>query len=413
MLTTDLLRVRTYKGEVRPRWVDPDDPEHLALAARLIAIFDEHRGRTRGELAAELADFLGAGTAFLLHRGLAKLLEDRSEFATDAAAEPGELRAAAFAAAAATYRAPRDEDDPHPFHFDREAVLARAAGEFGVAPEELAAGLYADLKDEQVLTAFDPPQPRRLLERYNVALAQAVLLRATELTLRLRPQDPRSLRALFGRIKFFQLLHRVEPQPDGGWVIHLDGPLSLFQSSQRYGLKMASFLPTLLHFDGWQLTASLAWGTRRRRRTFRLAATDGLRPQGQLPGRWQPEELTAFAAAFARLDSAWEIAEGADVVPLGGQGILIPDFVFRHPESGTRVVMEVLGFWRRGAVASRLKLLRRHGPDNLILAVSRQLAAGAEDLDRLPGEVYVFRRLPLAREVLKRLEAMRPAGERP
>ena len=38
----------------------------------------------------------------------------------------------------------------------------------------------------------------------------------------------------------------------------------MFKSSGRYGLQMASFLPTLLHFDHWSLTADLLWGKKRR-----------------------------------------------------------------------------------------------------------------------------------------------------
>ncbi len=85
----------------------------------------------------------------------------------------------------------------------------------------------------------------------------------------------------------------------------------------------------------------------------------------------------------------------------------MPDYVFHHAESGTRVFMEVFGFWNRGAVAARLELLRRHGPPNLILALSKQLASGQEGLEELPGEVYVFRATPIARQVVKLLEKVR------
>ncbi len=83
--------------------------------------------------------------------------------------------------------------------------------------------------------------------------------------------------------------------------------------------------------------------------------------------------------------------------------MLVPDFVFED-DAGRRVFMEVFGFWNKGAVASRLELLRQHGPKDLILAISNQLATGREGLDELPGEVYVFRTSPIARKVLKLLE---------
>ncbi|MCP4663904.1 MAG: DUF790 family protein [bacterium] len=411
MLTSDLVQVRFYRGEVRPRYVKAEDPENLALAEQLIDTFEAHVGQPRHALDRELREILGSGTEFLLHRALAKLLSDRCTFAAEAPVEPEILRRAAFAAAAAAYRTSPEEG--RPLHFaagDRAAVIEQVAGEFELEPATLERSLYADLKDEQILQAWDRCTPQWLLERYNVALAQGVLLRAADLEIRIRGRNIQEHRALFRKIKFFQLLHRVEKDADGGYRIRLDGPLSLFKSSARYGVRMASFLPTLLHLDDWTLEAALLWGKRRRECSFRLSPEVGLRPYTtRLSGQWQPEELTWLPEQFAKLDTQWRLSTDAELVELAGQGVLVPDYVFHHPPSGTRVFMEVFGFWRRGAVVSRLELLRRHGPENMILALSKQLAAGQEGLDEIPGEVYVFRTAPVARKVLAVLERIRLA----
>lgn len=415
MLTSDLLRVRTYRGELRPRYVDAKDPEILALAGRLIEIFRDHEGRPRQELDQELADFLGTGTDFLLHRGLAKLLDDRCDFETAAPTEPEAIRQAVFGAAAKGYRAPHPEDDPHPFHFDRDAVLERAAASLEISSGELQGGLYADLKDEQILTRFDACEAPWLLGRYNVALAQAVLLRASELVIEISGQKPAAYRELFRKIKFFQLMHRVKPRQDGsgdGYEILLDGPMSLFQASGKYGVQMALFLPTLLHFDGWSLEATVRWGKRRLKRSFKLSPDKGLQPINRLRGQWQPEEVAWFPEQFEKLESEWTISTDGALVDLGGEGVLVPDFVFEHRGSGRQVYLEVLGFWRKGAVASRLRLLKRHGPKNLILAVAKKLATGADELEKLPGEIYLFRSAPIARQVLKILDGFAPKKKR-
>lgn len=399
MLTSDLVLTRVYRGEVRPRYVDVDDADLLGLAEQLLEIFAESVGRPRFELDQELKDLVGTGTDFLLHRGLAKLLLDRCEFETSGEVEPQDLRRDVFRASAAAYRA--EPDSPH-LHFDRANLLGAVAEARALSPAELERGLYADLKDEQELTSWRKMEPRALLARYNVALAQSVLLRATELEIRVGKETPRRHRALFGRIKFFQLLHRVEREGKG-WRIHLDGPLSLFQSVGKYGVQMGSFLPTLLHLKDWELEAKLLWGKKRVPRTFSLSPKQGLEPLGRLTGQWQPDELAMLADQFAQLDTDWTLSTDAELVDLG-EGVLVPDFVFEHPR-GARVVMEVLGFWRKGAVESRLAQLRKRGPKNLILAISKQLAAGQGDLGELPGEVYVFRAMPIAREILKRLES--------
>ncbi len=401
MLTSDLLLARTYRGEVKPRYVERTDADLLALADTLVATFAAFCGHPQAELDAELDELLGTGTAFLLHRGLAKLLRDRCVFETTAPQPPDELRHAVFTAAANAYREPVQDG---PFAFDREAVIEQAAASLELPAGELDDHLYADLKDQQRLISFKRCDPQWLLDRYNVALAQVVLLRAVNLRLELAGKNPRRHRALFQKIKFFQLMHRLERGQNGSWVVVLDGPLSLFQSSQRYGLQMASFLPALLHLDHWQLEAELRWGKKRLQRTFKLSAKKGLRSPSKLTGQWQPEEVSWLPRRFAELDTPWQVSTEGELVDLGGEGVLVPDFIFDHAESGTRVVMEVLGYWRRGAVESRLELLRRHGPKNLLLAISKQLAGGEEDLDQIPGEVYVYRKSPLARQVLKHLQ---------
>ena len=399
MLTSDLVLARTYRGEVRPRYVDRTDEDLLALADTLVATFEAHLGNPLAELDAELGELLGTGTAFLLHRGLAKLLRDRCVFETTAPQPPAELRRVLFEHSAAAYRsAPLGE----PSKFDRQLVVEQAAAELGLPGEVLEDHLYADLKDQQRLVSFERCDPLWLLDRYNVALAQAVLLRAVHLRLVLTGDDPRRHRALFQKIKFFQLMHRLERGEKGSWTIVLDGPLSLFQSSQRYGLQMASFLPALLHLQDWQLEAEVRWGKKRLERSFKLSPKSDLRSHTKLTGQWQPDEVRWFPGRFAELSTDWQISTEGDLVDLGGEGVLVPDFVFDHP-SGIRVVMEVLGYWRRGAVENRLKLLRRHGPKNLLLAISKQLAGGEEGLDELAGEVYVYRSSPLARQVLKQL----------
>ena len=412
MLTSDLVQTRLYKGELRPRYLKVEDGERLTLAGRLIGLFEEHVGRPRFELDAALKEVLGSGTAFQLHRALAKLLRDRCSFETESPVEPIELRRRVFEAAAARYQRPllmpegTAEGEPPSFRLDRAGLIGGLAADFSVGPAQIEAGLYADLKSEQTLVHFDGCEPAWLLRRYNAALAQGVLLRAVSMRLEIRGQNGRQYRELFRKIKFFQLLTQVSGSLAEGYEIKLDGPLSLFQASQKYGLQMASFLPTLLHFQGWRLEATVRWGPKRVERSFALKAR-ALEPYGrQLVGQWQPEEVAAFPDRFAKLDCDWSVSTAAELIDLGGKGVLVPDLVFEHEPSGRKAYMEVLGFWRKGAVASRLKLLREYGPPNFVLALSKSLAAGQDELESLPSEVYLFRSVPIPKKVLAVLDGL-------
>jgi len=399
VLTADLVQVKFGRELVEPRYIRTDRPEDLDLATSLIAIVERNVGRPQRDLDADL-------TEFLLHRGLAKLLVDRCEFETRADVEPVDLRRHVFETASRAYREATGHTP------ERSEILAEAARGLGCDVDAVERTLFADLKDEQILTRFRSVTPSWLLDRYNVALAQAVLLRASELLVEIRGQSAARYRELFRCMKFFRLLHEVEGYARTGYRIRLDGPFSVIRSSQRYGLQMASFLPALLHCSDWELEAEVLWGPKRQRRTFRLAAELGLRPYTQARGQWIPDEVQWFEAQFRKLETDWEVSSDAELVDLGGQGVLIPDFVFTHPPSGRVAHLEILGFWRRGAVDSRLAVLRERGPANLILAVSKELHVGEGRLDDLPGQVYVFRSAPVAREVAKRLDAMCASSDR-
>ena len=395
MLTADLVKVSLQRNEVRPAYIRTDAQESLMLSESLIEIFKSHVGEPRFELDNELEEFLGTGTAFILHRGLAKLLLDRCEFESESALEPYELRCATFEAAAAAYR--REES----IKFDRSAVIEPLLERLELDREHFEQNLYADLKNEQTLKNFKHCTSDWLLKRYNVALTQAILLRATELRIRIENQSTARYRELFRMMKFFQLLFTVEGTMDDGYEIRLDGPYSLFKSSQRYGLQMANFLPALLHCDQWELEATVLWGKQRKERKFHLSTEAGLTSHTRMAGQWQPAEMSWLMEQFPKLESEWEVSEGGAVTDLGGQGVFLPDYVFTHRQTRQQVWMEIFGFWRRGGVGARLELLQEHGVSNVILALSRDLYTDEEALADFPGEVYIFRSAPNAKEVLE------------
>src|SRR5207302_792189 len=128
---------------------------------------------------------------------------------------------------------------PLPAAFDRDAVLLRVAGELGLGPEVIEHGLFADLKSEQRLIKFKDISAERLLQRYNVGLAQAVLLRSTGVHVTVRNEPPQRYRQLLRRVKFHRLVCEVERLTPESFQLHLDWPLSLFSATQKYGLQMA------------------------------------------------------------------------------------------------------------------------------------------------------------------------------
>ena len=409
MLTADLIPARIRGGVVRPFYVDRDDPQLQSLAEDLIAIFEGAVGESRETLEARLAEYSGHETEFVLHRGLARLLEARCRFEVESPLDPPEFRREVFEASAAAWREPPPED--RPFRFDRDEVMAKLGESLNLAPATLEAMLFADLKSEQRLVEWKDCEASWLIDRYNVALAQGVLLRASQLRIELGRLSAKKQRALFRRLKFFRLLFRVESKTKAQLNLVLDGPLCLFKASQRYGMQMAAFLPVLLHMEKWTLEARILWGKKRYECSFHLADSDGLVPFDRLQAQWQPEELAGFLERFQKTARDWTVSEDTPLIVLPEQGVLLPDFVFHHTPSGFEVTMEALGYWRKNAVEARISLLEKGGVGKaFVLALSRGLATDREALDRLPATVYLYRTRPIAKDVLALLEEIRSSA---
>jgi predicted nuclease of restriction endonuclease-like RecB superfamily len=394
MITGKLVRVRYGRERILPCYLDVADPAWLEVAERLLELFRGQGGRTRGELEAELEEAFGDDPAQVVHQGLAKLLQDRCDFEVVSGQPPDQLREAVFRAAAEY----RQANAAAPF--DREAVLSRVAAEFGTTPEAVDHGLFADLKSEQRLASFKDTTAERLLQRYNVALAQAVLLRSTRVHVAIRGEPPQRYRQLLRLVKFHRLVCDVEKTGPDSYQLHLDGPLSLFSATQKYGLQLALFLPAVLLCRDFEVRAELRWGAQRRPKTFTLTAGEGLVSHAADTGTYVPPELAMFAELFRKKVPAWDIALETEVFPLG-DGFWVPDFRLVHRGSGQTVLLEVLGFWRRSSAEKHLARLREHARVPFLLAVSDQLRIDEAELEGLPAGVHRFRQMPLADEVAR------------
>ncbi|MFO0604020.1 MAG: DUF790 family protein [Polyangiales bacterium] len=410
MLTADLVSARIVKGEVRPRYVRADDPAALELARQVVDVFDAHVGKTREALDNALAALLGEGTEFLLHRGLAKLLADRATFEVKAPCEPALLRRRLFEEAAKVHPAVAVADAVHTV--SRDDVVRRVAEELGVDPREATAAMYADLEGELVMTEGPALAPDALLRRYNVALAQAVLLRATSLTVEIAPGDPARYRQLFRYVKFYRLMHAVSGSGERGYTITLDGPMSLFQLSQKYGLQLAEFLPALLLCEAWRATAEVRWGKDKRPMLLRLTSEQGLVSHYPDKGVYVTREEQHLLDRFAELDTPWALERRAEVIDLGGRGVLVPELVLRHKKDGREALVDVMGFWRKEYLDARLALLREEGPANLVLLAPWRLRGDEGELARAHAEVVFYKDVIPAKELVERAEkvAKAPAG---
>jgi predicted nuclease of restriction endonuclease-like RecB superfamily len=402
MLTGDLVRVRTSKQRVTPLYIDRNSPRWLEAAESLLLLFREAVGMTRGAIENEIDElFGGGGKATQVHRGLAKILQDRAEFEVISAVAPEVIREKVFTLAAERRRQLRASGALPGLRkpFRRDEVLAAAARELNLRPEAVLESLFADLRGENRLLRFDDTTAERLIDRYNVALAQAVLLRSVMVRVEVRSEQPARYRQIFRRLKFHRLLYRVQGSMRDGYVFHIDGPLSLFSATTRYGLQVALFVPALVRCTDFRLEAELRWGARREPRTFYLDARDGLVSHQSDSGMYVPAEIKAFIERFRQVVPAWEISECTEIIELGREGVWVPDYRAVHKATSVDVFVEVLGFWKRSSLERLTRLLPRYGPPRFVLAISERLKVDEEALQDFSAPILRFKEIPSAADL--------------
>ncbi len=371
MLTSELsINYKRRGDKIFPYLIKTDDANYLRDAANLIEIFEESINRRRGEIENELDDFVGTGTNYRILRGFIKLLNDRSEFETSSVAEPFEIRQKIFLEAG--------KFQPVFLNSEKRAeILQTVADEFETDPETLFKQIFADLSDNQRLTRFEMISPKDLLERYNLAQAQALLYKCVEMKIRVMPSDNQNYRAIFGWIKHFGLIHSVIGNTVNGYEITLTGAASLFHRSQKYGIQMSVFLPALLLCKDWKFKAEIA--QKKGKNVFYELSSE----QEELTSCYldEPEyensDKEKLKKSFEKSNSEWRLEENKEVLDLG-KTAFIPDFILVSPDN-KKVYLDVLGFWTPKSLLKRIEESKSANFKNFIFAAGKDLRGSREE----------------------------------
>ena len=396
MLTGEMVRVRIVKKSVVPSFIDASSTRHMGRAETLTGLMSEalEHGWTRGRIDGAVRDLCGGDVDHKITKGLAKLLMDKGDFETQSPIAPQELRWAVFSEAA--------QMGPISLKTGTTAadVLSKVAGDLGTTSEAVAGGMYADLKDHQVLSAASIPEPQVLLHRYNTALVQSVLLKASHIQVSLTQPNPKYVRQIMRYLKFYQLMYRVTHN-GGSICFHIDGPQSLLKLSTRYGMQLANFFPAVLLQPGlWTVHAEVLWGRKRKfKKILDLDSECGLVSHYRDTGTWTSRTETWFMERFEKLDTGWTVGPG-EPIDLGNQTMAIPDLTFR--KDGRVGHLEIMGFWKAKHLKDRVAEL----PDNVIVAVSSKLKGEKASLSKsLEAKVIRFAEVIPPAKVVAQLEA--------
>lgn len=403
MLTSDLLEVTVKGKEIFPKFLSLRSKGNIEKSELIIAVLTAHLGRTRGEIKASLQDASALEVKHKLLKGLAKVALDQSVFTVpelnvEPKIEARDLRRMVFERA--VEKGPIGVYENQFGRPSADEILSEIASEIGVETSEVQNFLYADQREMNVLEELPPFEDgKQLIQRYNLALCQALLLRASAIQIRLIEPTSKWLALIFRRIKFYRLIFQIY-QRENVVEIVIDGPQSLLKQSSRYGMQFALFLPVLplLPFS-WKLQANVLWGKKRKfNKRFYLDDEFELHSHYKARGLWKSNTEEWFEQRYREKDRGWSLGDG-ELVSLGGQQVLLPNFKFQKGDN--IAYLEIIGFWQK----SFLRELVLKSPNNVIFAVSRKYAGESQGLPKeVQDRVISFSEVISVKDVLNLIE---------
>ncbi|MGZ4950469.1 MAG: DUF790 family protein [Halobacteriota archaeon] len=378
MLPSNLLIARIRSGNIKPVYV-PIDGRYIELAMGLIETYQAHLHKRKGELAGRCQQFEENGFDYRLVRGLVALLDRSATFKPHSFTDPKQARREVFR-----------EANQYPLvgtEALRQEIVAQVASRLHLSSSQLETSLWSDFEEELLLESFDAPQPRDLIQQYNLSLTQTLLFKAASLEFIVGSNYQR----IFSRLKRLGLMYTVE-QRDGVYTVVVDGPMSLFKLTERYGTSLAKLLPTVVEAENWSFKAQIVGGERQAPKLLKLelnvkTARDLLpvqRPR-KTEEQYDSSVEAAFARSFTALKLGWALKREPELL-VAGRYVFIPDFSFE--KNNLKAYLEIVGFWTDEYLKKKISKLRELDVDNLLVAVDRSL--NCSHLENVKGFVIFY-----------------------
>jgi len=411
MLPSQLLRIITRKGEIVPLFCGGEDKaRHLELAKIIINEFQESAAnKEKKKILNERISFLESHfDDYRLVRGLSTLLERRCQFKTaisqrdencGISVNPIDIRRFLWEESArrgfALTESLRDE------------ILCDVASKMNISSTSIMQSLWTDLDENMVLELFSSLGSEELLAWYNLSLLQTLLFTCTRLEFSVR--GGANWKNILRNVKRLGLMYNLREQTNtnesadarnvhGGksreYLLHadvknnggheselvcsIDGPVSLFKLTDRYGISIAKLVPFIVSSSWWYISASLIRKTMSGKKIyeFRISSSDVQQNILSEPFRNDKNNSNSmniisinnnsnnnnvnsrstssyfdssieekFAIKFEHLDNRWKIKREPDPLIVGKGVAFIPDFLFE--KYGRKVYLEIVGFWTK------------------------------------------------------------------
>ncbi len=372
MLPIQLLRVKTRKGTIFPLFC-MDNEEHLLLAKELISQFNEsvEKNEKKKFLEKRITTIESQWDDYKLVRGLSTLLERRCQFSVSKndsdysnTIDPMAIRKALFEESSRMQLAVTESD--------RNKVLDRIASKMDLSPAYIDEVMWNDLEENMILVGFGSIKQAELLGIYNLSILQTLLFNCTKLDFSVGGgiNWKRVLRDIkrLGLMYNLQQPERSEPQisnADGsGLLCSLDGPISLFKLTDRYGTSIAKLLPSIIRSEIWSIDAWIVRKTMSGKKIYEFKMAFSEAPTLLLLP-FTDKDLAAplfdssveekFANKFEQSANGWKLIREPDPLIVSNGRAFIPDFMFQKYDK--KIYLEIVGFWTKDYLQRKIQKL--------------------------------------------------------
>ena len=433
MLPSELLRTKISRGKIMPLFSTANfgNGSDYELANKLIVFFTnaQKAKQCKGDLLQKIG-LLESEYDYKLVRGLFTLLERRCIFgklnSLSTIATPMLIRQKLFEESSKQGLALSDSQ--------RQGIIQQIANQMHVSFDDVETLMWSDKDENLILTQFDTINPKDLILWYNLSLFQTLLFKCAELEFYVKGGV--YWKEVLRNVKRYGLMYNLEYHSEDNAdedsiKCVLEGPLSLFKMTDRYGTSMAKLLPSIVGTPIWKINGSIVKKTDSGQKiySFELSSDntgDFLRsridPEYQNDGNAENNDYifdSSIEAAFAKKfyqhfnqneKFGWKISREPDPLIADGKA-MIPDFLFER--FGRKVYFEIVGFWTKEYLerkAAKLKVLFYNNEKNknnksidLLVAVNSDLSCSQiETISK--DRVFTFKKDVSIKPVLEHLK---------
>jgi uncharacterized protein len=403
MLNKHLLRYRIKNRKVIPSFIDTSSNELFELAAQLLEQYNPEETPTRSYIDESLNSVLNSGRDIKLSKGLNKILQDGSEFSSPPNDNMINDRETLFQLSSKLLK---NKENTNSYELYRNKVISEC-NSFS-DPKTI----YSDLPENDVLEKIKfNKNPLSLLYRYNCTLAQSLLLYSQQIQLNIDNPEAREMRGFFRYLKFFRLMASISSKGRDSFKIEIDGPLSILENSQKYGLQLASFFPVVCFLKKWRLVAEI----KLKNKLYKLSLSneDNIKSHYTKPSSYIPEEFTMFEKFFNEKSDNWKIVESKDFINQGKQNMIFPDFTFKNIDNNKIIHLELFHRWHYTQLCNRITYLKSIDSDlPFFIGIDRSVYKKAdikkqiESNPKIAKKIFLFSDFPGVGNTLKALNLL-------